>query len=138
LQGQLGYVPERTSDFVFAVYAEEFGLVGCLLLLALFTVLVYRIARSAAVAPDRFGFLLCAGAAVILFTQVVQNVGMNVGLTPIAGIPLPFISHGRSALLTDLVLLGLVQSVVLRRRLVTVRPESRIPLTESGTVRLPV
>ena len=138
LQGQLGYVPERTSDFIFAVYAEEFGLLGCLLLLALFTVLVYRMGRAAALAPDRFGFLLGAGAAVIVFTQVVQNVGMNVGLTPIAGIPLPFISHGRSALLTDLVLLGLVQSVALRRRLVTVKPESRIPLTESGTVRLPV
>jgi cell division protein FtsW (lipid II flippase) len=78
---------------------------------------------------------------VIIFTQVVQNVGMNVGLTPIAGIPLPFISHGRSALLTDMALLGLVQSVVLRRRLVTHRDrqaETALPLTESGTVRLPV
>ena len=141
LQGQLGYVPERTSDFVFAVYAEEFGLVGCGLLLALFAALLYRIARAAAVAPDRFGYLLCVGVALILFTQVVQNIGMNVGLTPIAGIPLPFISHGRSALLTDLALLGLVQSVVLRRRLVTHRerrPEAALPLTESGTVRLPV
>ncbi|MEP7104632.1 MAG: rod shape-determining protein RodA [Chloroflexota bacterium] len=141
LQGQLGYVPERTSDFVFAVYAEEFGLVGCGLLLALFMALLYRVARAAAVAPDRFGYLLCVGAALILFTQVVQNIGMNVGLTPIAGIPLPFISHGRSALLTDLALLGLVQSVVVRRRLVTHRErrtEAAIPLTESGTVRLPV
>jgi rod shape determining protein RodA len=93
------------------------------------------------VAPDRFGYLVCAGAGVILFTQIVQNVGMNVGLTPIAGIPLPFISHGRSALLTDMALLGLVQSVVVRRRRVThhdPRPEGRRPLTESGTVRLPV
>ncbi len=141
LQGQLGYVPERTSDFVFAVYAEEFGLLGCLLLLALFAALGWRIARAAAVAPDRFGYLVCVGAAVIIFTQVVQNVGMNVGLTPIAGIPLPFISHGRSALLTDMALLGLVQSVVLRRRLVSHpdrHAETALPLTESGTVRLPV
>jgi len=138
LQGQLGYIPERTSDFVFAVYAEEFGLLGSLLLLGLFTILLYRVARAAAVAPDRFGFLLCAGAAVILFTQVVQNIGMNVGLTPIAGIPLPFISHGRSALLTYLVMLGLVQSVVLRRPLVSSGPAGRVPLTESGTIRLPV
>src|SRR5437763_1951998 len=138
LQGQLGYIPERTSDFVFAVYAEEFGLLGSLLLLGLFTILLYRVARAAAVAPDRFGFLLCAGAAVILFTQVVQNIGMNVGLTPIAGIPLPFISHGRSALLTYLVMLGLVQSVVLRRPLVSPGPAGRVPLTESGTIRLPV
>ena len=138
LQGQLGYVPERTSDFVFAVYAEEFGLLGGLLLIGLFTVLVYRLARAAAVAPDRFGFLLCAGAAVIVFTQVVQNIGMNVGLTPIAGIPLPLISHGRSALLSDLVLLGLAQSVVLRRPLVSERAAARVALTESGTIRLPV
>lgn len=138
LQGQLGYVPERTSDFVFAVYAEEFGLLGSLLLLALFMILLYRIARAAALAPDRFGFLLCAGAAVIVFVQVVQNVGMNVGLTPIAGIPLPFISHGRSALLTDFALLGLVQSVVLRRPLVSTAPAAGVTLTESGTIRLPV
>lgn len=115
-QGQLGYVPERTSDFVFAVFAEQFGLAGCLILLALFAVLLLRMARSAASAPDRFGELLCAGAAVIFFTQVAQNVGMNVGLTPIAGIPLPFISHGSSALVTEMALLGLVQSVMLRRR----------------------
>ena len=141
LQGQLGYVPERTSDFVFAVYAEEFGLVGSGLLLALFATLLYRVGRAAAVAPDRFGYLLCVGAGLILFTQVVQNIGMNVGLTPIAGIPLPLISHGRSALLTDLALLGLVQSVVLRRRPVTHRERgsgAALPLTESGTVRLPV
>src|SRR5205823_4037053 len=104
----------------------------------LFKILLYRVATAAAVAPDRFGFLLCAGAAVILFSQVVQNIGMNVCLTPIAGIPLPFISHGRSALLTYLVMLGLVQSVVVRRPLVSPGPAGRVPLTESGTIRLPV
>lgn len=138
-QGQLGYVPERTSDFVFAVFAEQFGLLGCLLLLTLYSVLVFRILRAAAVASDRFGEMLCGGVAVILFTQVVQNVGMNVGLTPIAGIPLPLISHGSSALVMTLAMLGLVQSVLLRRRRVDLagaEPPDRLLLNEHGTVRL--
>lgn len=138
-QGALGYVPERTTDFVFAVYAEQFGLAGCLLLLGLFALLGFRLARSAAGAPDRFGYLLCAGACVILVTQVFQNVGMNIGLTPIAGIPLPFISNGGSALWTNAAVLGLVQSVMLRRKVVLVRERASLErhlLTETGTVRL--
>ncbi|HEX6548717.1 MAG TPA: rod shape-determining protein RodA [Candidatus Dormibacteraeota bacterium] len=115
LQGSLGYVPERSSDFVFAVYAEQFGLAGCLLLLGLFGLLLMRLLRASTLAPDRFGELLCLGAAVVFFTQVFQNIGMNLGLTPIAGIPLPFLSHGSSALVTELAMLGLVQSVLLRR-----------------------
>ena len=139
--GSLGYVPERTTDFVFAVYAEQFGLAGCVLLLTLFALLTFRLARSAASAPDRFGYLLCAGTAAIMVTQVVQNVGMNIGVTPIAGIPLPFISHGGSALITNAAFLGLVQSVMLRRRLVVHRDRAALGqylLTASGTVRLPV
>lgn len=139
--GSLGYVPERTTDFVFAVYAEQFGLAGCLLLLALFALLAFRLTSAAAAAPDRFGYLLCAGAATILVTQVVQNVGMNIGVTPIAGIPLPFISHGGSALLTNAAVLGLVQSVMLRRRLVVHRDRVSLGqylLTDSGTVRVQV
>ncbi len=137
-QGRLGYVPERTSDFVFAVFAEQFGLLGCLVLLGLFSLLLLRLLRSAAVAADTFGRLVCFGAAVIFLVQVVQNVGMNVGLTPVAGIPLPFISHGSSALVTELGLLGIVQSVMLHRRLVVHEqpaPE-RWLLNETGTVRL--
>ena len=138
-QGQLGYVPERTSDFVFAVFAEQFGLAGCLVLLGLFAVLLLRILRAAASAPDRLGELLSGGVAVVLFAQVVQNVGMNIGLTPIAGIPLPMISHGSSALVTELAMLGIVQSVLLRRRRVShagEEPPERALLSERGTVRL--
>lgn len=129
-QGRLGYVPERTSDFVFAVFAEQFGLLGGLLLLTLFALLLLRLLRAAAVAPDRFGELLCTGAAILVATQVVQNVGMNIGLLPIAGIPLPFISHGSSSLVTLMAMLGIVQSVVARRRRVeTVMPaDERFPL----------
>jgi rod shape determining protein RodA len=115
LQGALGFVPERATDFVFAVFAEQFGLVGCLVLLAIFGSLLIRLLRSAALAPDRFGGLVVAGVFVMVFAQVVENVGMNIGLLPIAGIPLPLISYGGSATVTTLAALGLAQSVMLRR-----------------------
>ena len=123
LQGALGFVPERATDFVFAVFAEQFGLLGSLVLLAIFGTLLIRLLRSAAVAPDRFGALVVAGVFVMIFTQVVENVGMNIGLLPIAGIPLPLISYGGSATVTTLAALGLVQSVTLRRSLLQ-RPEA--------------
>ncbi len=117
LQGTLGFVPERATDFVFAVFAEQFGLFGSLVLLALFGTLLIRLLRSAAVAPDRFGALVASGVFVMIFAQVVENVGMNIGLLPIAGISLPLISYGGSATVTTLAALGLVQSVMLRRPL---------------------
>ncbi|HSP08146.1 MAG TPA: rod shape-determining protein RodA [Candidatus Dormibacteraeota bacterium] len=124
LQGQLGFVPERATDFVFAIFAEEFGLLGSLVLLAIFGMLLIRVLRAAAVASDRFGELMAGGVFAMIFVQVVQNVGMNVGLLPIAGIPLPLISYGGSATITILAALGVVQSVVLRRRAVLHREDS--------------
>lgn len=118
LQGQLGFVPERATDFVFASFAEEFGLLGSLVLLTLFGTLLIRLLRSGTVAPDRFGELLAGGVFCMVFVQVVQNAGMNIGLLPIAGIPLPLISYGGSATISTLAALGLVQSVTLRRRTV--------------------
>lgn len=137
LQGALGFVPERATDFIFAVYAEQFGLLGALLLIGLFAALVVRLAWSAALAPDRFGYLLTGGVAVMLLFQVFENIGMNIGLTPIAGIPLPFISYGGSALVCNLAALGVAQSVMLRRRLLVYRTHAPLDLTgDSGTVRL--
>lgn len=118
LQGSLGYVPERATDFIFAVFAEQFGLIGCIVLLTLYALLLLSLLRSAAIAPDRFTKLLVCGVAVMLFAQIVENVGMNIGILPITGIPLPFVSYGGSALVTQLSGLGLVQGLMLRRRLV--------------------
>ena len=132
LQGQLGFVPERSTDFVFATYAEEFGLLGSVLLLAVFGVLLLRVLRATSVAPDRFGELLAAGVFAMLLVQVVENVGMNIGVLPIAGIPLPLISYGGSATITTLAALGLAQSVTVRRR--TVVYEER-PISLLGTIR---
>lgn len=132
LQGQLGFVPERSTDFVFATYAEEFGLLGSVLLLAVFGLLLLRLLRAASVAPDRFGELLSGGVFAMLLTQVVENVGMNIGVLPIAGIPLPLISYGGSATITTMAALGLVQSVMVRRRPVAF--EER-PIPPLGTIR---
>jgi len=131
LQGQLGFVPERATDFVFATYAEEFGLLGSLLLLTAFGVLLVRMLRAATLAPDRFGELLAGGVFAMVLVQVVENVGMNVGLLPIAGIPLPLISYGGSATITTLAALGLVQSVLMRRRAVVHREGRALAL---GTI----
>jgi len=122
MQGQLGFVPERATDFVFAIFAEQFGLLGSLVLIALYGALLIRILGAAAVAPDRFGRVLAAGVFVMILVQVVENVGMNIGALPIAGIPLPLISYGGSASITTMVALGLVQSVVLRRQTVALQP----------------
>jgi rod shape determining protein RodA len=128
LQGQLGFVPERATDFVFAIFAEEFGLFGSLVLLALFGTLLIRLLRTAAVAPDSFGELLAGGVFVMILVQVVENVGMNIGVLPIAGIPLPLISYGGSATISMLAALGLVQSVAMRRRTLDE------PAAELGTI----
>ena len=130
MQGALGFVPERATDFVFAVFAEQFGLFGSVLLLAIFGALLIRVLRAGAVAPDRFGALLASGVFVMILAQVAENVGMNIGLLPIAGIPLPLISYGGSSTVTTLAALGLVQSVVLRRPLL----ERREPTRLSGNI----
>jgi rod shape determining protein RodA len=132
LQGQLGFVPERATDFVFAIFAEQFGLLGSLVLIALYGALLIRVLGAAAVAPDRFGRMLAAGVFVMVLAQVMENIGMNVGLLPIAGIPLPLISYGGSATITTMAALGIVQSVVLRRPSVAHEPA---PFERAGDLR---
>ena len=114
-QTQLQFVPEQETDFIFTVVAEELGFAGSVTLLALYSVLLFRLFRLAQLARDDFGSLLCVGVLVMLLFQLFQNVGMNVGIMPITGIPLPFISYGGSSLLTTMMAIGLVVSVSVHR-----------------------
>jgi len=114
-QSQLHFLRVRHTDFIFPVIAEELGFVGSVLVLFLFLVVIYRLLHISLQARDTFGRLLAAGVALIVFFQAFVNIGMNVGLLPVTGIPLPFVSYGGSNLVTFLVLIGLAQSVYAHR-----------------------
>ncbi|MGA1073928.1 MAG: FtsW/RodA/SpoVE family cell cycle protein [Ilumatobacteraceae bacterium] len=118
LQGDLTnnrYVPVMWADFPFAAVGEQFGLVGCLSLLALFVIVLMRIFRIATLSRDTLGTYLCSGLFERLVWQIFQNVGMTLGIMPVTGLPLPFISYGGSSLLAYFAMFGLVQSVHMRR-----------------------
>lgn len=110
-QSQLKFLPESQTDFIFAVIAEEMGFIGVTLVIALYCILSWRLIRIAARAPDNFGSYIAIGVLCIVLAHVGINIGMNVGLVPVTGLTLPFISYGGSALLANFVLLGLVASV---------------------------
>ena len=114
-QSQLRFLPERSSDFIFASLAEEWGLLGVTIVFVLFFTLLLRILLVAKKASCGFGSLVCVGVFMMILAQFVVNVGMNLGIMPITGIPLPLISAGGSSLLVTLLSLGLVESVALRR-----------------------
>jgi rod shape determining protein RodA len=108
-------IPVIWADFPFAAIGEQFGLVGCAALLLLFAVVLVRIWRIAHLSRDMFGTYLCAGVFTMLLWQVFQNVAMTIKIMPVTGLPMPFISYGGSSLITWFALLGLVQSVHMRR-----------------------
>ncbi len=110
-QKRLGFLPNRHTDFAFSSAAEEFGFVGGLVLLGLFALLLYRFLLTARSTRDGFGASLCVGFAAFIGYQVFINIGMLVGLVPVTGIPLPFISYGGSSLLLHAVMVGLVLNV---------------------------
>jgi rod shape determining protein RodA len=114
-QTKLGFVPEQHTDFIFTVVGEELGLVGALTLLSLFAIVVWRTWRTASLARDLFGTLLCVGVLAMLVFQIFENVGMTMGIMPITGIPLPFMSYGGSATIASFVAIGLVLNVHMRR-----------------------
>lgn len=114
-QTRLNIVPEQRTDFIFSAVGEQLGFVGSAALLTVMGVIVWRVWRAAQLARDEFGTLLCTGIMVMLVVQIFENVGMTMGIMPITGIPLPFVSYGGSALLTMFVAMGLVLSVHMRR-----------------------
>lgn len=115
-QSQLHFLRVRHTDFIFSVIGEEMGFAGALVLFALIGIVLWRILRAASLARDSFGRLIACGVAALIFFQSTVNIGMNLSLLPVIGIPLPFISAGGSSLITLLIAEGLVQSVVMRHR----------------------
>lgn len=115
-QVQLRFLKVRHTDFIFSALSNEFGFVGAVVVLALLGFVLYRCLRAARLARDNFGALICYGVAAFIFFHTAVNVGMNLNLIPVTGLPLPFISMGGSSLLSTLLGIGLVESVVLRHK----------------------
>ncbi len=115
-QSQLHFLRVRHTDFIFSVICEELGFAGAALMLGLFGLLLWRLLRIAANASDATGQLIVVGVMTYIFYQLIVNLGMNLSLLPVAGLPLPFISSGGSALVIAYVGLGLVQSVSMRQK----------------------
>jgi rod shape determining protein RodA len=109
------YVPEQHTDFIFTVVGEELGFVGGAVVLGLFAIIVWRILRAARLAHDTFGTLCCMGVLGMFVAQMFENVGMAMGIMPITGIPLPFMSYGGSSIIVSFACIGLVANVRMRR-----------------------
>lgn len=114
-QTQLNFIPEQHTDFIFSAIGEELGFAGCLCVLFIFWLICLRLVIIAQNAKDNFGSLLAIGVLSMIVFQTVVNIGMNIGLAPITGIPLPLLSYGRSALLANFLGIGLVESVANHR-----------------------
>lgn len=114
-QTQLDFIPEQHTDFIFSAVGEEFGFIGCLLLLVAFWLVCFRLVWVASTARDNFGSLLTIGFLTIIAFQIIVNISMTIGLAPITGIPLPWMSYGRSSLLSSFIGIGLVESVANHR-----------------------
>lgn len=115
-QSQLHFLPVAHTDFVFAGWAEATGFIGAFGLVALEMVLVWRLIIIASKARDDFGRYIALGFAVMIMAQIAINIGMNIGLAPVTGIPLPFVSSGGTALIVNFVMLGIIQNIYLRQR----------------------
>lgn len=114
-QGPLRFLPEKHTDFIFAVFAEEWGLVGCFSLLGIYFILFLRGLDTAAKAKDQVGRLMALGITAMFFVYFVVNIGMTLGMMPVVGIPLPFVSYGGTSLLSNFIAAGVLISIRTRR-----------------------
>lgn len=115
-QTHLHFLPEAETDFIFAAFAEEWGLVGVVIMLALFLIVLWRIIRIGALASDNFSRLYTLGFGALIFVQSFIHIGMNMGLLPVTGITLPFVSYGGSSLVTLLIGVGILQNIKMNSR----------------------
>ena len=116
IQTQLGFLPEKHTDFIFSVIGEEAGFIMCVIVVLLLFALIWRCIHIARTSKDRLGSFLCMGVAAMWLFHTFENIGMTIGLVPVTGIPLPFISYGGSSALTNYLALGGVLNVAMRRK----------------------
>lgn len=115
-QNQLRFLPEKHTDFIFSVIGEEFGFIGVIIVILLYLLILWQIFNVAKNARDNYGYLVAVGVGTMLFFHIIENIGMTMGLMPITGLPLPFISYGGSSMVTSLTAIGLVINVNIRRK----------------------
>ncbi len=113
-QTALDFLPEHHTDFIFAVISERNGFLGALLLIALYGVVIWRCLRIATLSRDMYGSILAGGIGVMFLFQVFVNMGMTIGIMPVTGIPLPFVSYGGTAMIAFLMFVGLLEAIHLR------------------------
>ena len=128
-QTQLNFLPEHHTDFVFSVLGEELGFIGVAVLLALYILLIWRGLRIAIISESLFGSIIAAGVVSMLLFQVFVNIGMTIGIMPITGIPLPFVSYGGSSMVANLLAIGLLESIHVRSKLIGDRRYRRAQTT---------
>ncbi|HEY6636700.1 MAG TPA: FtsW/RodA/SpoVE family cell cycle protein, partial [Solirubrobacterales bacterium] len=127
-QTKLLFLPERHTDFVFAVIGERFGFAGAAFVLSLFALLIWRILRILTLSKNLFGTLIAGGIAAMLMFQILVNVGMTLGIMPVTGVTLPLMSYGGSSVIATFLAIGLLQSIHTQARLNSTRSRAPTPL----------
>lgn len=118
-QTQLRFIPEQWTDFIYCVIGEEFGFIGSVIVIILFMIIFMRLLNLSSLAKDRFSVLVIIGVLTLLFSHFAINIGMNLGITPVIGLPLPFLSYGGSSLLVNMTLIGMLLNIYKNRKLHT-------------------
>lgn len=116
IQAQGGWIPEVHTDFIFAVIGEEFGFIGASFLISIYFIFIYRLVQIALSSNDLFATYVISGIIGMILFQVFQNIGMTIGLVPITGLALPFISYGGSALISNMIAVGIVLNIAMRTK----------------------
>ena len=115
-QSQLKFIPASQTDFIFAVIAEELGFLGVTLVLFFWLIFFLRLLKAAKLVKDNFSILFILGVSVLLASHVVINIGMNMGIVPVTGIPLPFLSYGGSFVVSCLIMVGIIEGMIIRNQ----------------------
>ncbi len=115
-QNQLNFLPEKHTDFIFSVIGEEFGFIGAFVVIVLFFILIWQLFNIAVQAKDNYGRLVVSGIIAMFFFHIVENIGMTMGLMPITGIPLPFISYGGTSMVTSIIAIGIALNINIRKK----------------------